>query len=604
MKSQQLSTGTHAQRRFWPSAETCATAILGLMVSLPFVLPVHTLPIPSFHSEWLAMVLGGLGLMTIALQKNRREVWVPSIAGAPLALITVAVVQWALGMFAYGATAFTLIMMLLWAALISAAGQTLVRAVGEHRLTSRLAWFLCAGGLLNALFGLLQYLGLWQAFGGLISTPLDLSKFGIYGNLAQENHFATHLSLALVSASYLCFSRQLKTQWFFLAGLPCLLALALSGSRSSFLYLVWIVVLSLGLMRRGPEKPNYKRMASWAVAAVLTLALLVWMAVLFSPSSPQLQRLLTFSSAFGPRMTLWQHAITMFLQHPILGVGFDAFAYHLVGQLHPSTDPVVWGVDQYAHNLILQLLAVAGLCGLLAVAVPLLALLRRMLAAPYSVERLWGWGVIGLLIIHSMLEQPLFYSYFLGLIALVAGLSDTKAWAFSLRVKTRTVVIAICSVALLLLFKTANDYDNIEGHFYSGRYGRANKDHQTVAEQNVIQALKQFSIFSPLAELIAPEHVLPASASASEKVAFNERVMRYAPVAEIEFRHAALLAEDQRMAEATRQFARAAFAYPHDAEHYLTRFKALAAADSATYGPLSEFATEWMRTRSHPDHQR
>ena len=79
--------------------------------------------------------------------------------------------------------------------------------------------------------------------------------------------------------------------------------------------------------------------------------------------------------------------------------------------------------------------------------------------------------------------------------------------------------------------------------------------------------------------------------------------MRYAPVAEIEFRHAALLAEDSRMAEATKQFARAAFAYPHDAEHYLTRFKALAASDPATYGPLAEFATEWMRTRIHPYHK-
>jgi hypothetical protein len=151
-----------------------------------------------------------------------------------------------------------------------------------------------------------------------------------------------------------------------------------------------------------------------------------------------------------------------------------------------------------------------------------------------------------------------------------------------------------------LLLKAAHDYDNIHGHFYSTRYVKPNKEHQSNTERKIIQDLRQSSIFSPLAELMAPEHVLPANASAREKVTFNERVMRYAPVAEVEFRHAALLAEDTRMAEATKQFARAAFAYPHDAERYLTRFKALAATDSATYGRLAEFADEWIRTRGHP----
>ncbi|XVJ69686.1 MAG: hypothetical protein HEQ39_08535 [Rhizobacter sp.] len=470
-------------------------------------------------------------------------------------------------------------------------------------MTSRLAWLLLAGGLVNALFGLFQYFGLWQAFGGLISTPLDLSTFGIYGNLAQENHFATHMSLALVSASYLCYSNQLKRRWFAVMVLMCLSALFLSGSRSSFLYLAWIVALSLVLLRCGVHRPNNKQLAAWAVAVLLTLGLLASLFVLVSPSSPQLQRLLTFSSAFGPRMTLWQHAITMFVEQPLLGVGFDAFAYRLVGQLHPSTDPIVWGVDQYAHNLILQLLAVAGLCGLLALAWPGLGLLHRMLRVPYSVERLWSWGVMGILLIHSLLEQPLFYTYFLGIAALVAGLSDTKAWALSLGGKTRTVVVTVCAVALLFLLKTANDYDNIEGHFYSARYASPNINDQAAAEKEVLEGLKRFSIFSPLAELIAPEHSLPASASPSEKVALNARLMRYAPVAEIEFRHAALLAEDGRMAEATQQFARAAFAYPRDAEHYLTRFNALAATDSTTYGPLAEYASEWIRTRIQTHHK-
>lgn len=603
MKAQLGNVRTDATHRSRPFGEAWTTAIWGLMVSLPFLLPFHTLPIPSFHSEWLALALGCLGLASIALQSHRHQLWMPGIAAAPLGLIAVVLLQWAMGMVTYGETAFTMSVVLLWSALIATAGRTLASTMGENHLTSRLAWFVYAGGLLNAVLGLLQFFGRWQAFGGLISSPLDLSTFGIYGNLAQENHFATHLALTLLSASYLGFSGQLARRWFAMSSLLCLLALMLSGSRSSFLYLVLIVVLSLALLHRDAELLNTKRLVYWALGAVLTLALLVWLVVLIAPYSPQLQRLLTVSTAFGPRLTLWQHAFRMFVEQPLLGVGFDAFAYHLVGQLHPSTDPIVWGVDQYAHNLILHLLAVSGLCGLLAVGVPALLTLRRMLMRSYSVERLWSWGVMGILLIHSMLEQPLFYGYFLGLAALVAGLSDTKAWAIPMNGKIRVVFITACAAALLLLLKTANDYDNIEGHFYSRRYVDQNQERQVVAEREVIQSLKRLSIFYPLAELIAPEQFLAATASPTDKVRFNERVMRYAPVAEIEFRHAALLAEDGQVAQAKKQFARAAFAYPHDAEQYLKRFNTLAANDLATYGSLAEFANEWMRTRIHPHHK-
>jgi O-antigen ligase len=570
------------------------------MVSLPFVVPIHRLPIPSFYSEWLAIAIGCLGLIATTQAKLSRRIWIPAIAIAPFALIAVILLQWALGMFTYGATVLTVMMILLWAGLLATAGQSLAQVVGERRLTTVLAWFVLAGSIVNAMCGLFQYLGFWPAFGGMISAPLDLTTFGIYGNLAQENHFATHMSLGLVSATYLCFLRRLSLPWFVLICMLCLIAMMLSGSRSTFLYLLLISVLSIGLVSRRFERHDLKRLAVCAALALATLALITCLIHIFSITSPQLQRLLSFSSAIGPRMSLWQHAITMFLQQPLLGVGFDAFAYRLVGQLHPATDPIVWGVDQYAHNLILQLLAVVGLVGLAAVIGPVVAMLRRMLNVPYSVERLWSWGIIGTLLIHSMLEQPLYYTYFLGLAGLVMGFADTKAWAFSMVGKIRVAFIATCAASLVFLLKTAHDFDRIDGHFYSMRYASPNRDQQLNIEQKVIHDLKDFSIFSPLADLIAPQYVLPANASVQEKIAFNERVMRYAPVAEVEFRHAALLAEAQRLADAKRQFARAAFAYPHDAEHYLARFKNLAATDSETYGPLAEYASEWMHSKTHP----
>ncbi|XVJ69687.1 MAG: hypothetical protein HEQ39_08540 [Rhizobacter sp.] len=114
MKTKQASRINHSEYRARPSAEYRATVVLGLMVSLPFLVPVHTLPIPSFHSEWLAMLLGCLAAMVIARTRSTQHFWVPGIGSAPLALIAVVLLQWALGMFSYGASAFTLSMILVW----------------------------------------------------------------------------------------------------------------------------------------------------------------------------------------------------------------------------------------------------------------------------------------------------------------------------------------------------------------------------------------------------------------------------------------------------------------------------------------------------------
>jgi len=582
---------------FQLSGDTFAMTFFGLMVSLPFLVPYHTLPIPSFQSEWLAMFLGLMGLLPVVIRKNATPLYVPYIAMAPAALILVVLLQLTSGMFAYAASAYTIVMYLLWSVLLAVAGRTLVTRIGEKRMVTYLAWFLLAGGCVNAIFGLLQYLQLSHAVGDLVSEPMSVAVYGVYGNLAQQNHFATHIALSIVSASYLCFSRQLATRWYCASSVVLLIALALSGSRSGFLYLAWITVISAWLTRMDIERHISRRIGWSAIGIFTTIVGALWVASRYSATVPQIERLLTISGAIGPRVYLWRHALSMFLENPLLGVGFDSFAYYLVGQLQMSEDTIVWGIDQYAHNLPLQLLAVSGICGFVAVAWPGILFLRRQIVVPYTVERMWGCGVIGILLIHSMLEQPLFYAYFLGIAAFVAGMSDPSAWVDGSGTKSKAFVAAISILALVFLCKTANDYDNIEGTFYSGRYVNANDTRQLEFRKKIVLGLHAYSIFSPLAELISPGDFVPASASAREKIALNSRVMHYAPIAETEYRQSALLAEDGRTPEAMIQFKRAAYAYPNEVREYLERFNVLASQDFATYGQLAAYANDLVMTK-------
>jgi O-antigen ligase len=551
----------------------------GLMASLPFLLPLHRHPIASFDSEALAMLLGLLGSMML-LAGRQRTVWqLPPIAWAPLALAAVVAVQAATDRLAYASDAVMIVGMLAWSALMSLAGRTARDALGQRPLSCLMAWCVLAGGVAGALAGLAQYAGVSNAW----VLPMPAGGNGIYGNLAQQNHFSTHIALALASACYLWIAGQLQRAA--LGGLALLFvaALVLSGSRSSFLYLGLITFVTLATLGRP------RLFASFALAGAVAIGLLA-AAAHFGLLGSQLARLTQFQAGVGPRVFIWRHALEMFAAHPLLGVGFDGFGHAVLGQVRGGER--MWGMDQFAHNLVLQLLAVSGVTGCAAVLVPLGLWLRRLVRTAGQ-DRMWGWCVLGILGIHSMLEQPLYYAYFLGLAAFAAGMMDPAARTLRFG-KAGTLLAALALAAALAgLVQTYGQFRQLAIGFYS----QASGDKHDEAHQQLLKDLHAGQVFAPMAELLAPELFVPAGASVHERLQFNARLMRFAPVAEVAFRHAALLAEGGQAEAAQAQFERAALAYPAQAPVYLERFERLAASQPATYGPLANHAAAWMRQR-------
>lgn len=564
--------------------------LFGLMASLPFLQPYHNLPIPSFQTEWLAMLLGLFGFTLLMRSAGNGYINLPFVAAAAPLLAATVLLQWLIGMFAYPASALLILFYLLWSAMLAVAGRTLVERVGARTVVSWLAWFILLSGLLNAVFGMLQYFHLSPAFDGLISEPMALSIHGIYGNLAQQNHFATHLALALASTIYLVFLRQLSIAGCASIAAVLLAAMVLSGSRGVFLHIGWISALALWHLRGSGR--NSRRFLWWIVGLPSIAFIALWLLAQYA-AIPQIARLTHFSEAFGPRVFLWHQAWSMFVAHPLLGVGFDNFAAQLVDQLAAAKTRNLWGIDQYAHNIFLQLMAVSGLVGLLAFAIPMLLFVRRQLRMALTTERMWLWSGLGVLAIHSLLEQPLFYTYFLGLAALMAGIADPGATAYRFHRSARITAKIACAVLVLLMLKTAQDYDDLQGQFFSARYA----DNNNEVKLKTLDRLHTYSILSPLTELVAPAVFSPIDSSPKEKIAFNLRVMHYAPTAENEYRHAVLLADDGRTQDAMRQFDKAAYAYPDDVAQYAQRFAALGARDPDRYAILAAHVRDFAQAK-------
>jgi O-antigen ligase len=278
-------------------------------------------------------------------------------------------------------------------------------------------------------------------------------------------------------------------------------------------------------------------------------------------------RLTQWSDPFGPRLYAWTHAWQMFVDAPVFGVGFDNFAATLVRQL--SDTGRNWGVDQYAHNLFLQLAATCGAAGLLAVALPLGVAFHKGMRA--NGMRL-AWCALAVLGLHSMLEQPLHYAYFLGLFALLAGALPQPA----LQVRASYAVRMLTALgALALLFfmgRTMREYDDLAN---------------TVYLDGSAPHYRNSMLFTPLRALAMPHTFVGADRPVQERLAFNAQVMHFAPVAEIMYRHVALTAEAGQFDQACQQLKRAARAYPGQLEIYAGRLQTLMQLQPEVFGGLS-----------------
>lgn len=229
----------------------------GLMFALPFLQPYHRFPLTSFYSEWLAFALGMLAALFLLRRQTGQSAAFPLVALAPLGLILVLALQVALARVPYAEQVLIATLYLLWASLVLMLGWRLAQELGLTVIADTLAWFVLAGGMLSALVGLIQH---YQ-----ISTPLDFLvarkvAAAVYGNLAQPNHYAAQIGLALASATYLFGRRQLGG--FVAAG--CIAALllvsALAGSRSPWLYLAAFTILAL-LVSRFRRDDESRRLA-------------------------------------------------------------------------------------------------------------------------------------------------------------------------------------------------------------------------------------------------------------------------------------------------------------------------------------------------------
>jgi hypothetical protein len=436
--------------------------------------PDHFPPWTSFHAE--APAFGAAALLLLACCASQA-----SHFGRPTATLLVLVatvwIQWAAGLLRYAGDAWVTTAYLVTFASAWFWAATHDRGPGQPQPLDLVMAVVLTLGMLTALQAIAQWMQLEHQLAGWVHSSASVRSTG---NLGQPNQAGTLLMMAIAAAGALVARKRIGLAvgwaWFLIGGW----AVVLTQSRTALLSATLMVAAFVALTIVRPTLRSYR----WHAIA--------WLAALFAGgwllqslhwdwTRPALGGEVMTSAGLRPIM--WRQLLAAMGESPWVGYGWLQ-----VSTAQQAGSIYVPGVEQtnYSHNILIDAFVMLG--------IPLTLLLLGLFMV-------WGRGrlkrlreddgtvitslfMLAPFCLHSMLELPHAYSYFLVpagiLIGVVASRTrdpDERTHAVPRVVLAAVAVSFIALLAALLVEYSAVEEDYRVNRFENRRLGRTPEEY-------------------------------------------------------------------------------------------------------------------------------
>lgn len=450
---------------------------------LPYAVTLHTYPIPTFYAEYSALALyllaGASVFAWVFASSERAAIGAPRVALVPLlfgALLIsqpfiIDTVQPSMNLLGGG--------FLLAALIATQTGYWISRLGSMQRVFNVMAYALLAGGVFAVFCQFVQLFHLENRVAPfVVSYNVQIGRRP-FGNMAQANHLATYIAFALAAALYLVQQRRLRYPVWIVLSVVYTAGQALTVSRGPWLQTGVIVLAGAWmafdahrnrLTSYGGRHDIRRSLRDW-VTPVLLLVIFVavniatrWANASFGLNLGQsAAERFQDASQIAPRLALWKYGLAMFEMHPWFGVGWGEFPriqYELVDKLGSVE------IANNSHNIGIDLLAKTGALGLAIVVVGLLLWFVRVLRGGERIERVFGVALLGIVLMHALVEYPQQYMFFLLPTWLVIGLLETAPLRAAPAAAARAVQGALVLAGLVALHPIQRDYARSEVLYY------------------------------------------------------------------------------------------------------------------------------------------
>ena len=422
-----MTSGTALQPQVKkPRPNACAVVAAIGAVGVSMLLAYNVAPSATFFNQAAAIIGWGGFVLCVAsggveLSKatpvgppGDPRAWLRSGSAAVWAALGLQIVACSASPFATGlppALAGSAIGVLLAAGVVFQAGAYLAPREEATKAFAAVCMALAATAAISAVLGLIQVdLSQWTG-NSWIAAVVDGRAAG---NLRQANHLGTLLLWSLVAVVWLAEAGYAGGRAMLLLSALFLYGLVLTASRTAT---IGIVTLALwGLLDRQLSRPKRR----WLMLSPLLYGLAWWATSTWAAFGDQpfagAERFSTEGDISSSRFGIWSNTLTLISRYPWFGVGWGEFNF--AWSLTPFPNRPVLFFD-HTHNLLLQLVVETGVpLGLLVFALLAYALWQAMrrswdAGGAHGAMRRAAFMMVLLAGIHSLLEYPLWYAYFL-----------------------------------------------------------------------------------------------------------------------------------------------------------------------------------------------
>ena len=392
-----------------------SSVALGLPTSLAFNLP----PSSTFLNQAAALIGWGAWLLLVGSFATRRAGGNRGLGALQAALALLLVAALASPLWAGLPWSLSLSSVALIAAAMLAA-QTAASAPdrGVARLVFRAfcIGMVVAGALCSAV-GLVQVFAPAWADGNVIAKSYIEGR--AVGNMRQPNHLSSLLLWAIVAAVWLGEARVVKRWGSTLLALLFVFVVVLSASRTGALSM-GLLLLWGALDKRLSRQARLLLVLSPVVYGLFWYGTGVWADATHHVFGGE-TRFSTQGDVSSSRLGIWSNTLALIRMHPWSGVGFGEFNF--AWTLTPLPGRPVAFFD-HTHNIVLQFLVELGIpLGLVVLGLLMFALVQAFRGALRSaladaapgdaLLRPAAFMMVLLILLHSLLEYPLWYAYFL-----------------------------------------------------------------------------------------------------------------------------------------------------------------------------------------------
>lgn len=408
----------------------------GLALAAAWLLPSFSQIWPSFDLELMAAAC--CAVLAVALVATQRGAWsLPTSAVIVAALALVPLLQFSAGLIYFFGDAWMSSLYLLGFALAIVTGA---RAQRHAEFADALFLAIALAAILSVGIALKQ----WFDVEGLIVWTREAPPGGRpFANLGQPNNLATLICWGLVAVWRAYLGQKLRGSVAILAALYLLFGVALTQSRTG-----WLMVASLGAAAALFRAPlQTRRYGRWLLVLVVIFVVDVWA---MDGLSKALHRdaldTLPDRLAAGTRLAHWRALAEAISQRPWFGWGWGQVG--VAQQVVAPNLPPVPELIGYSHNLVLDLFVWNGAPIAVLVVLSMLAWGVSVGNRLRTAADVFPYLAIGVLVIHSLLEYPHSYAYFLLPAGLMVGALSSPSVASTPRIRVPRAAIGVVVVLL------------------------------------------------------------------------------------------------------------------------------------------------------------